>query len=84
MPLLESATRFLAREAFPGGHEMMERIANASPRRKARIAGVFFLLTKLTVRARCIRLRALRDAAHASRSLGAVREAAAHFPRRLA
>src|SRR5713226_6820690 len=34
--------------APPGGYEMMERIAEASPRLKARIAGVFYLLTFLT------------------------------------
>jgi hypothetical protein len=29
--------------APPGGYEMMERIAEASPRLKARISGVFYL-----------------------------------------
>jgi Domain of unknown function (DUF4386) len=34
--------------APPGGYEMMERIAEASPRFKARIAGVLYLLSFLT------------------------------------
>jgi hypothetical protein len=34
--------------APPGGHEMMERLAVASPRLKARITGVIYLLYFLT------------------------------------
>ena len=34
--------------APPGGYEMMERIAETSPRSLARMAGVFYLLMLLT------------------------------------
>jgi len=33
----------------PGGYEMMERIAEASPRPKARITGIVYLLYFLTL-----------------------------------
>jgi uncharacterized protein DUF4386 len=40
--------QWLFLEAMTGGREMIERIAEASPRLRARIAGVFYLLTFVT------------------------------------